>query len=72
MCFGPLSAKIEEDGDTGKLVEILQCKVCQTTYYWPSNQWCEPSSDPSMIDTPGARAEEKGCLAVEMVYADVA
>jgi hypothetical protein len=52
MCFGPLSATVERDGESGRLVEIARCKFCGKTYFWPEHQWSEPASDPTAIDVP--------------------
>jgi len=59
MCFGPLSARVEEDATTGRLLEVVRCGFCGKTYYWPEHQWCEPASDPTIIDHPEPKEVEK-------------
>jgi hypothetical protein len=58
MCFGLLSAILEKDGESGRLVEIVQCKFCGKTYYWPEHQWSEPASDPTALDVPEPKKTE--------------
>jgi uncharacterized protein with PIN domain len=57
MCFGPLAAKIDED-QPGRLVEVVSCKFCGSTYYWPEHQWCEPAADPAQATAPEVAAEK--------------